>query len=46
MREWQSLAHVKSLPSGDFATARCKRLIANVEDERKGVTDFDVHEIL
>jgi hypothetical protein len=37
---------MNSLPSGDFATNLCKRLIANEEDERKGVTDFDVHEIL
>jgi len=35
-----------SLPSGDFAKDRYKQLIANVEYERKGVTDFDVHEIL
>jgi hypothetical protein len=38
--------YILPLPSGDFATNLCKRLIANGEDERKGVTDFDVHEII
>jgi hypothetical protein len=41
-----TVSYIASLPSGDFAANLCKRLIANEEDERKGVTDFDVHEIL
>jgi len=35
-----------TLLSGDLATGLCMHLIANGEYEPKGVTDFDVHEVL